>query len=64
MSHKELAEAVSELSYKCYSSTPNQIAKIEKYLREMGLNLLADVARREGEVNCGGEEYQGYYEQA
>jgi hypothetical protein len=63
MSHKELAEAVGELRYKCFCSKPTEIAKIEKTLRGLGLNLLAGVAREEGLNNCG-SEYEAYYEQS
>jgi len=57
MSQNKSVKAVSELKLKCYFSKPDEIVKIEKALRQMGLPILADIAKIEGENKCGVEEY-------
>jgi hypothetical protein len=49
---------------RCTRLTPDKIALIEKDFLQLGKNDLAQVAREQGENNCGVAEYAAYYSAA
>lgn len=58
---KVLVKAVVK---QCTRLTPDKIALMEKAFLRLGKNDLAEVARKQGENNCGVEKYAAYYSAA
>ena len=56
--------AAEQLIEKCFNLTPDKIAEVEAQLMVMGLGKLADLARTQGLLNCGDNEYIPLFEVA